>query len=214
MLERGLSIAKINWKHNLLPHFLVAALLCIVSPLLMGVENLDEEQVAAIIEVYLSFLGIILLVPLFLPDSNREIRDLTASKNTPLLPVRLIRLAEAVILLVALLIGYLLFLKMGSCQFRFGVCFYAAFATCLFQGGLGVLFYSVVDNIVFAYMIPFLYFVLSMGGASKLLGKFSLFGLRMELAVGGTGTGGKIYLLGAGMLMLAAGLIIRKVTRR
>lgn len=214
MLERGLSIAKINWKYNLLPHFWVAALLCIVSPLLMGVENLDEEQVAAIIEVYLSFLGIILLVPLFLPDTNREIRDLTASKNTPLLPVRLIRLAEAVILLAALLIGYLLFLKMGSCQFRFGVFLYAAFATCLFQGGLGVLFYSVVDNIVFAYMIPFLYFVLSMGGASKLLGKFSLFGLRMELAVGGTGTGGKIYLFGAGMLMLAAGLIIRKVTRR
>lgn len=214
MLERGFSIAKINWKYNLLPHFLVAALLCIVSPLLMGVENLDEKQVAAIIEVYLSFLGIILLVPLFLPDTNREIRDLTASKNTPLLPVRLIRLVEAVILLAALLIAYLLFLKRGSCQFRFGVCFYAAFATCLFQGGLGVLFFSVIDNIVFAYMIPFLYFILCMGGASKLLGKFSLFGLRMELAVGGTGTGGKIYLLGAGMLMLTAGLIIRKVTRR
>ena len=63
-------------------------------------------------------------------------------------------------------------------------------------------------------LIPFLYFVLSMGGASRLLGKFSLFGLRMELAAGGTGTGGKIYLFGAGMLMLAAGLMIRKVTGR
>lgn len=214
MLERGLSIAKINWKYNLFPHFLVAALLCIVSPLLMGVENLDEQQVAAIIEMYLSFLGIILLVPLFLPDTNREIRDLTASKHIPLFPVRLIRLAEAVILLAVLLTGYLLFLKMGSCQFRFGVCFYAAFATCLFQGGLGVLFYSVVDNIVFAYMIPFLYFVISMGGGRKLLGKFFLFGLRMELAVGGTGTGDKIYLFAAGALMLAAGLFIRKAGRR
>lgn len=214
MLERGLSIAKINWKHSLLPHSLVAVMLCIIAPLLMGVKNLDEVQVATITEMYLSFLGVLLLVPLFLPDANLNMRDLLASKHTSLLTVRLIRLFESIVILTVLLALFLLFLKAGNCQFRYGVCFYAALSTCLFQGGMGVLLYSVVDNFVFAYMVPFLYFMLSLGSGKKILGHFVLFGLREELATGGTGDGCKTYLFLTGVFMLLAGVLIRKVTRR
>ena len=69
MWEQCLEIARVNRRHNLLPHIAAAVVLCLMAPLLMGVKNLTEPQVAKIAEFYLSFLGVSLFVPLFLPDS-------------------------------------------------------------------------------------------------------------------------------------------------
>jgi hypothetical protein len=212
VLERCFKIAKVNWKHNLMPHTIVAVLLCVASPLLMGVENLDEPQVAKILELYLSFLGMILLIPVFLPDTNKDVRDLIASKKIPITGIRIIRMLEALVVLTVLLTVYLAALKYGKCQFRFGTCFYAAFATCLFQGGLGVLLYSVIDNIALAYMIPFLYYIISMGAGNKYLGKFWLSGFSYSSAMGGNAED-KLYLLVAGAVMLVLALWIREKKR-
>lgn len=203
MLERYCEIAKTNWKHNLLPHCIIAILICIAAPLLMGVKNLEEPQVAKIIEFYLGFLGVILLIPLFLPDTNKDIRDLTASKKTPVTTVRIIRLFDALACLVLLLALFLGALKTGGCNFRYGECFYVAFSNCVFMGGLGLLFYSMADNIALAYMIPVLYYIISMGSGKKYLGKFFLMGF----CAGNTED--KKYLLASGILMVAAALIIR-----
>lgn len=212
MLERCFKIAKVNWKHNLWPHVIVGVLLCVCSPLVMGVENLEESQVAKILELYLSFLGMILLIPLFLPDTNKDVRDLIASKKVPIIGIRIVRMLEALLILVVLLCAYLAALKCGNCQFHFETCFYAAFATCLFQGGLGVLLYSVIDNIALAYMIPFLYYIISMGGGSKYLGKFWLAGYSYSSAMGGNADD-KVYLLAAGIIMLVIALWIREIKR-
>lgn len=212
MLEQGFSIVKTNWKHNLLPHTIVAVLLCVISPLIMGVENLEEVQVAIIMERYLCFLGVVLLVPLFLPDTNKNIRDLIASKKVPITGIRCLRLLEAVVFVAVLLLAYLLFLKYGNCQFRLEMCFYAAFSNCLFLGGLGILFYSVIDNIALAYMMPFLYYILSMGAGTKYLGRFWLFEFSKAAGEGGTAVD-KTYLLAAGVVMLVAALFIREKRR-
>lgn len=207
MLERYYEIAKINWKHNLFPHFIIAVILCAIAPFIMGMKNLEEPQVAKIIECYLGFLGVILLIPLFLPDTNKNIRDLIASKKTPITAVRSVRFLEGVVCLIVLLLIFLGVLKMGACTFHYGNCFYAAVANCIFMGGLGLLFYSVIDNIALAYMIPFLYFIISMGSGKKYLGKFWL----MSFSAGRLQD--KKYILAAGILMVAAALVIRKKRR-
>ncbi len=209
MLERYYEIVKINWKHNLFLHFVIALLLCVAAPFLMGVNNLEEPQVAKIIEFYLSFLGVILLIPLFIPDTNKDIRDLIASKKTPITSVRICRILEAVICLSVILLLFLYFLKMGDCEFRYGTCFFVAMANCVFMGGIGLLIYSMIDNIALAYMIPILYFIVSMGSGKKYLGKFWLLGFSS-----GNSIGDKSYLLTAGVVMITAALLIRKVRRR
>lgn len=203
MLERCYEIAKVNGKHNLLFHCIIAALLCVLAPFIMGVKNLQEPQVAKIIEFYLGFLGVILLIPLFLPDTNKDIRDLIASKKTPITGVRVIRFLEALLCLTILLLLFLWALKMGNCEFHYGNCFYAAIANCVFMGGIGLLVYSVIDNIAVAYMIPFLYYIISMGGGKKYLGKFWL----MSFSAGSIED--KKYLLAAGCLMIVVSLVIR-----
>ncbi|MDE6761795.1 MAG: hypothetical protein K2J90_14140 [Lachnospiraceae bacterium] len=208
-MERYYEIVKINWKHNLFSHFVIALLLCVAAPFLMGVNNLEEPQVAKIIEFYLSFLGVILLIPLFIPDTNKDIRDLIASKKTPITSVRICRILEAVICLSVILLLFLYFLKMGDCEFRYGTCFFVAMANCVFMGGIGLLIYSMIDNIALAYMIPILYFIVSMGSGKKYLGKFWLLGFSS-----GNSIGDKSYLLAAGVVMITAALLIRKVRRR
>ena len=206
MLEQYLEIAKVNGKHNLFLHIVISVLLCVVAPLLMGVENLDEPQVAKIIEMYLGFLGMILLIPLFLPDTNKDIRDLIASKKIPITVVRVIRLLQAFVILAILLAGFLSMLKNNDCTFRFGTCMYAAVANCVGMGGIGLLFYSLVDNIAFAYMMPFLYYVISLSNR-KFLGKLWLMGFS------GGSLEEKKYILAAGIFMIIVALLVREQSR-
>lgn len=203
MLERYYEIVKVNWKHNLFFHCVIAVLLCVAAPLIMGMKNLEEPQVAKIIEFYLGFLGVILFIPLFLPDTNKDIRDVIASKKMPITGIRMIRLLSALFLLIIMLLVFLGALKEGNCNFHYGKCFYAAVANCVFMGGLGLLFYSVADNIALAYMIPLLYYIVSMGSGSKYLGRFYLMGFSAGSIED------KKYMMAAGVLMMAAALIIR-----
>lgn len=113
------------------------------------------------------------------------------------------------ICLSVILLVFLYGLKLGDCEFRYGTCFFAAMANCVFLGGIGLLFYSVIDNVALAYMIPFLYFIASMGSGKKYLKQFWLFSFSA-----GNGMGDKIYLLAAGVVMIVAALFIRQKCRK
>lgn len=207
MLEQGLEIAKTNWKHNLRRHFWLAAALCLLAPAVMGVKNLDEMQVARIVDMYLGFFGIVLIIPVFLPDADRDIRDLTASKRMPVTGVRIIRLFEALLAVVFFLLLFLWMLKSGGCRFSFGRCFYAAFANTVMLGGLGLFFYGLTDNLIIAYMMPLIYYVTSLGAGKKYLDVFWLLGFA------GSGealsVSEKVYLLAAGGIMMVLSLGVR-----
>lgn len=204
MVERYVKIVKVNFKHHLFPHILVAAGMCLFAPFIMGVRNLDLFLTAKVLEIYVSLLGIVLLVPLFLPDQDKDIRELVKSKREPIQVLHYIRMGQSFLILCILIACFLIFLKQGNCIFPFGRYFYGTMSSCIFLGGLGVLVYSFIDNLPIAYMVPILYYILCYGGGKKYLGKFYLFSM-----LNGT-VGDKIYLLIAGVLMIIVGIWIRK----
>ena len=75
-----LEIAKINLRHNSLLSIAVAAVLCLLVPLLIGTSNLDQKSAAMPLEMFVSLIGIVLLTPVFQPEQNEEINDLVSSK--------------------------------------------------------------------------------------------------------------------------------------
>ena len=101
-MERYLKIGAVNVKYNLGLHILVSILLALVAPLFMGIRNLQQADVAKIMEIYLSLIGIILLVPVFLPDMNRDIRDLIYSKKEPVPILHFIRILEALVIMAVI----------------------------------------------------------------------------------------------------------------
>lgn len=202
-MERYLNIAKVNLKFNLLPHIIVVLFLAVLAPVIMGVSNLEPLQVAKVVDFYLSLFGIVLCIPLFIPDEDRSVRELIQSKKESMYLVQGIRIVEGVILLLISLALFLLFMKQQRSQFQYCQYLYGAIANGLFLGGLGIMMYSILDNLAVAYMIPILYYVMCMGGGKKYVGRFYLFSLM------GGDIGDKIYLLVVGIIMIVIGIIIR-----
>lgn len=175
-METCLQIEKVYFKHHFFVHVLVGLGLCFLSPLLMGVQNLNPYQTAKVLEMFFSLMGIILCIPVFLPDFDLSIRELLESKKTPVLMVHVLRLLQSFLVLTVILLAFLMFLKQQNCNFPFWKYFLGTMADCLFLGGMGLLIYSISDYVTMAYMISFLYYIINIAG-KKYLGKFYLFSM-------------------------------------
>ena len=161
-----LEIAKENLRHNLFVHAGISLLLLCLSPLVLGVENLALADTAKVLEMYTALLGIILITPVFLPEQNKDIRDLIRSKYTKTASIYTIRIIESVLVLILFLGIYMWFLHTNGCQMEGMKYFAGTFAEMLFLGGLGVFAYSLTDNLIAGYMIPMFYYITAVGSLS------------------------------------------------
>ena len=202
-MERYVVVARENQKHNLWIPFLICILLLIVSPLFLGIENLTEPETAKVLEYYAVFISIILLPAVFLPEQDKDIRDLLSSKYMPVAKLYGIRMTQAIIYLMLLLGVYMCILKAGNCEFAFLKLYMGELATMVFLGGMGIFFYALTDQVVVGYMIPLLYYMLNITISPNKIKGLYLFSMSI----------GKYewkWTLGiAGVLLLAAGIAIR-----
>ena len=202
-MERYVVVARENQKHNLWIPFLICILLLIVSPLFLGIENLTEPETAKVLEYYAVFISIILLPAVFLPEQDKDIRDLLSSKYMPVAKLYGIRMTQAIIYLMLLLGVYMCVLKAGNCEFAFLKLYMGELATMVFLGGMGIFFYALTDQVVVGYMIPLLYYMLNITISPNKIKGLYLFSMSI----------GKYewkWTLGmAGVVLLAAGIAIR-----
>lgn len=204
-MERYQKLLFVNLKHNLLIPLLLVLSLCLFSPLFVGMENLDEIQTARVVEVFLSLIGIILLMTIFSPDIDRDIRDIISSRKESMLSCHLLRIFSAVIPLLVIGFLLLLWMKSGDCQFDFLPMYFTFMANTLFLGGLGVFFFSLTNQPVLGIMASILFFLLSFGTGRKYMGKFFLFSLQY-----GSFTE-KYYLMAGGIILLLLAVIWRDI---
>lgn len=199
-MERYQKIAYVNLKHNLIIPYVLVVLLCLLSPLVIGLENLNENQTAKVIEVFISLFGIILLMSIFTPDIDRDVRDIISSKKESMIVNHVLRSISALILIAVTGVLYLGWMALGSCDFSFSGMFFVLMANSIFLGGLGVFFFSISNQPVLGYMVPILYYVLNFGSGKKYLGDFYLFSVMQ------TGSYQEKYILlagGIGLLVLS-----------
>lgn len=177
-MERYLQIGKVNLMHNVLWHLLACALLLCASPLVLGTSNLGERDTAKVLEMFVALIGIIMIPSVFLPEQNRDIRELIRSKYTGCGIVYGIRLMTSVLILAALLGIYVWILARGNCSFPVAGYYCGTLAEMLFLGGLGLFFYGLSDNLVIGYMIPFFYYIVAIGSGDKYLRMFYPFSMQ------------------------------------
>lgn len=201
-----LEIAKINLRHNSLLSIAVAAVLCLLVPLLIGTSNLDQKSAAMPLEMFVSLIGIVLLTPVFQPEQNEEINDLVSSKYCSTERIYLIRTVYSVTAAVLLVAIFTVYMKMRSCDVT-PVMALGTAADAIFLGSIGMLTSALTGNTVIGYMPPLLYYALNIGMGPK-LGSFYLF----SMAIGDYKA--KIWLFVAGVVMMAASLLYQKIRRR
>ena len=109
--------------------------LSLLAPVIMGMEALNQYQAGQILDVYFSLLGIVLLTPLFMPEQNKDIRDLLASREYPLRNIQLLRLLQAVVILAVLNLLVLFQMKLGGVHLSFWDLFLVRHGELSFSGG-------------------------------------------------------------------------------
>ncbi|GFI46025.1 hypothetical protein IMSAGC019_01338 [Lachnospiraceae bacterium] len=194
------QIAKVNLRHNFLPLLLLSGVVLLVAAVLFGTVGLDPVAAAAPLELLVSTIGIILLVPVFEPEQNHGIEDIVAAKYVDCIYVYIIRAMYSVIglaLLILLFCGYLL---AGGCEISFALIF-GTLADGMFLGSIGLLAAAVAGNLPAAFMAPVLYYGLNFTVRNK-LGVFNLF----SMMGGDYGPNIWLFLVSIGMLAAAVGV--------
>lgn len=172
-----LAAGKEYIRHHLPQQALVSAVLFGAAPLIAGVENLSQAETAQLLDFYAVLPGMILLIPIFLPEQNPDIRDLIRSKYTSMGSIYLIRILLSALVMVLLTTAFVWMLKQGGCSFPAGKFLLAALSGMIFLGGLGAAAYALSGNPVIGYMASLAYYLFAFGTGEKYLGNWFLFSL-------------------------------------
>lgn len=199
-------IAGMNLRHNAVPSIGIALVLVILTPVLFGVSNLDAKAAAAPLELFLIMIGVVLFTPIFQPEQNKEISDLTAVKYVNEIVVYIIRTIYSFLILLLMVSVFIWFMGMCHCEVSIRLLL-GTFADALFLGGMGMLGAAIVDHTAVAYMFPLIFYYLNYGSGSR-LGNFYLFSMM---------TGNyepKPWLFGSGLILISAALIVKFLKRK
>lgn len=192
-----LEIAKTNLRHNFLLPFAAAVGIVFLAGLLYGTTALDALETAKPLEFFLCFTGAALLTPLFLPEQEKDIRDVVLSKKVNYGIVCMIRLLYNVIAMGLLVAAFGLKLYLGECAVSW-THISGAVVTALFLGAVGLFAAGISGNVVIGFMAVILFYLANYGLKGK-LGVFYLFSMSSGQL------GPKWWLLFGAILLIAAG---------
>ena len=169
------QITRVNLRHNFLRLLLLATVIMILTPVLFGTTGLDSKAAAVPLEMFISIIGIILLVPIFQPEQDDEIKDIVVSKYIDSTYVHIIRGAYSIIGIILLVLAFSLFMFVCGCEITIAL-IGGTIADTMFLGAIGLLTSAITNNMSVSFMIPLLYYVLNLTMKSK-LGNLNLFSM-------------------------------------
>ena len=160
-------------KHNFLIHYLLALGSICITPLIFGISELSEQMSAQPLEMISSVIGIITLTPVFMPEQDRNIRDLVRAKKTSHELVCILRILYSLFVIV-LLAGALSVLMKYNDSGVTSRLFASAVSSAFALGSLGCFTASASESSIIGYMVSTAYFLMNLFLRSK-LGIFDLF---------------------------------------
>lgn len=207
-MEGKLQIIRVNLKHFMLPQILLSIILAILSPVFIGIENLDASRTARVLEMFVALFGIIMLTPLCVPEQDNDIRELVEAKYFSYIKVVMIRILEGLLCLIIITGLYIILLKYNNCSFPTLKFFLGTFAEACFLGALGFCAFVISNQIAIGYLLPFMYYLMAAGGGKKLFRDFypfsMIYGSYRE----------KINLAVLAVILMAAGLTYIYIYKR
>ncbi|MDE6796966.1 MAG: hypothetical protein K2J36_02990 [Ruminococcus sp.] len=161
------KILSVNLKHNFLIHFILAIAVAFLTPVVFSINALDSRTSAQPLEMLLSFIGTIILTPVFLPEQNPEIRDVIRSKKTSYLTVCIIRVIYSVVAIMLITGIFVLVMRHNECDVTYKH-FIGSFASSLFMGTVGFTVAGLSKSVSAGYMASMVYYASNIGLKDKL----------------------------------------------
>lgn len=205
-MQKYLKLGASYLKGQYLPHLLLTLLFCLASAGFMSFRNLEVTQSAKVLELYVSFVGILLMTPLFMPEQNREIWQLEKSKATPMWQIYLVRLVLALLVMAVVYTAFPLVLEQNGSEFLWNKMWISGVSEMFLLGAIGFAVSALTNQVVIGYMIAVIYYVSNIGG-KEYFGKLGLF----QMMDGKYDFAG--WMLGVGAVLIVAAILIRERQR-
>ncbi|MGF7048423.1 membrane-associated HD superfamily phosphohydrolase [Paenibacillus sp. DS2015] len=209
VLRKYSFIAKSNLKHNFLVHVTVALLILCLTPFIFGISNLDAAASAAPLEMFVALIGIVLLTPVFMPEQQKDIRELIETKYTSQTGIYFVRAFTAVVTMLVMILCFVVFMRFNGSTFPLIKYLIGTFSGAVFLGAMGMFFSGISDNIAVGYMIPLFYYVFNMSTGSKYVGNLYLFSMSSKGSFEE-----KYWLMGTAIFLVLIALLIKKRIRK
>lgn len=200
------EIAKVNLRHNSIPHIFIAVILLLLTPVLFGTRNLNATAAAIPLEMFVCLIGIVLLTPIFKPEENPEIDDLISSKYISPITVYCIRACYSLIVTFVLIGAFSAYMYACNCTVTLSLVT-GTTANAVFLGSIGMLSASLFSNTAIGYMLPLTYYASNFGLGSK-LGYFYLFSMTTA------NFSPKVWLFAIGILLIIASIVFKKLCKK
>ncbi len=189
-----------------LPHLIMTVLFCLLSGGIMSFQNLAQPQVARALELFVSFVGVLLLTPLFLPEQDEEIWLLEKSKATAIWKLYLVRLLIGTMAMLAVVAFFIWRMWEGGSDVLVKDMYLGTFAEMMLLGAIGFCVSGITNQVVLGYMLAVIYYAINFGN-NKFLGKMAMF----QMAKGHYDFIG--WMLLVSLLLIGLGIIIREKTK-
>lgn len=202
-MQKNIKLAWVFLRYHFFPHIVLGCVFCCCSVFFVSFRNLNAEQCAKILEMYVSIIGILLLTPLFIPEQNLEIWSVKKAKKIPLWRLYCIRLSIACILITLIILAYLAVFKESNSFFEFDKMFLGSMSETLFLGSIGFFVSAVTNQVVLGYMASVMYYAINIGKSDmfKHLALFQMMRGRYDFA---------IYMFMSASIFLVLGIFIRE----
>lgn len=195
------KILLVNIKHNFIYHLILALIIILLIPKIVGITALDYISSMKVTEMFLVFIGAVLLTPIFLPEQDKGIRDTVYSKKVSFIAVYFIRVLISCIALFIMVTAFVSVMKYNECDVNF-THIISGFTSALFLGSLGLFVSGLTGNTVLGSMSCMIYYVFNVSLGKK-LGIFNLFSMYM-----GGSISGKFILILLSALIISIGFMI------
>ena len=201
-MEKYISLEATFLKRHFYPHLILVFLFCVLSGGFVSFRNLEQTQAAKVMEMYVILTGIMLLTPIFVPEQDRDIRELERSKALPLWKVFLQRTVTAVMIELLVITAFAHILSTQSIGLDVWLLWRGGVSEALFLGSIGYFVSAVTNQVILGYMISILYYAANIGMSGK-FGVFGLFKMMRGQEVA------SIWMVGASLALGCGGVAIR-----
>lgn len=174
-LETYGNILKINLRRQYPWPALAAAVLLVLTKLIFNLDALEGTAVAQPLELLMIWIGPALLVPVFLPEQNPEIRDVVRARRTGYLYICILRILYSVLTVILMTLLFTGIMKTGESQIL-PYHIWGSICSALLLGAVGLAAAGISGNAAGGLMVCMLYYLASYGMGRR-LGVFSLFSM-------------------------------------
>lgn len=202
------KIISVNLKHNFALPFVSALGVMVFTLLMCNITALQGRECAKPIEFLLSFTGAMLLIPVFLPEQDKDIRDVILSKKIDYLNICIIRILYSVITMIILVALFIALMKICESDVTVNHLI-SGIGSAWLLGAVGFAAAGITNNVTIGYMAAILYYIANYGMKDK-LGRFCIF----PMYITGRFDNGKWLIMEAVVLMIVTMLICRINSRK